>query len=71
MIVQKVIRIGSSLGITLPKKELTEQNIMLGDELEITVRKRSSKHSQHEQMLKDLGDFMDRYDQDLKNLADR
>ncbi len=69
--VQKVIKIGSSLGVTIPKKELSELNIMAGDEVEISIRKRSTRFGRHEQLLKDLGDFMDIYDQDLKNLAKR
>jgi len=69
--VQKVIKIGSSLGITIPKKEVSELNIVAGDEVEISIRKKSSRFAKHEQLLKDLEDFMSTYDQDLKNLAKR
>ena len=68
---QKVIKIGSSLGVTIPKKEVNELNLVAGDEVEISVRKKSSKAVRHEQLLKDLDRFMDTYDQDLKNLAKR
>ena len=68
---QKVIKIGSSLGVTIPKKQVTRQNIVVGDEVEISIRKKSSMFSKHEKLLKDLEDFMDTYDQDLKNLAKR
>jgi len=69
--VQKVIKIGSSLGITIPKKEVSELNIVAGDEVEISIRKKSSRFAKHEQLLKDLEDFMNTYNQDLKNLAKR
>ncbi|PJE65693.1 hypothetical protein COU91_00270 [Candidatus Saccharibacteria bacterium CG10_big_fil_rev_8_21_14_0_10_47_8] len=69
--VQKVIKIGSSLGVTIPKKELNELNIVAGDEVEISISKKSSRFAKHEQLLKDLEDFMNTYDQDLKNLARR
>lgn len=68
---QKVIKIGSSLGVTIPKKELSELNIIAGDEVEISVRKKTSRTIRHEQLLKDLEGFMSTYDQDLKNLARR
>lgn len=69
--VQKVIKIGSSLGITIPKKEVSELNIVAGDEVEISIRKKSTRFEKHSQLLKDLEDFMNTYDQDLKNLAKR
>lgn len=68
---QKVIKIGSSLGVTIPKKELSDLNIIAGDEVEVSIRKKSTKAVKHEQLLKNLEDFMDKYDQDLKNLAKR
>jgi len=68
---QKVIKIGSSLGVTIPRKELSELNIMAGDEVEISIRKKSTRAIKHEQLLKHLEDFMDTYDQDLKSLAKR
>lgn len=69
--VQKVIKIGDSLGVTIPKKEARELSLVAGDEVEVSVRKKSSKFDRHEQLLKDLEEFMRTYDQDLKNLARR
>ena len=37
--VQKIIRIGSSLGVTLPAKDLKRAGIKLGDEVEVTISK--------------------------------
>jgi len=36
--IQKVIKIGSSGGVTIPAKELKRQNIAYGDEVEVIVR---------------------------------
>jgi len=69
--VQKVIKIGDSLGITIPKNRANELKLIAGDEVEISIRKKSSRVDKHEQLLKDLELFMNTYDQDLKNLAKR
>lgn len=69
--IQKVIKIGSSLGVTIPKKQISELNLMAGDEVELSISKKSSRFEKHEQLLKDLEGFMNTYDQDLKNLAKR
>ena len=37
--VQKIIKIGDSLGVTLPAKELKRAGIKLGDEVEVTISK--------------------------------
>lgn len=68
---QKVIKIGSSLGVTIPKKQLKEQNILAGDEVDVSIKKKTSRVDKHEKLLYDLEKFMETYDQDLKNLADR
>jgi antitoxin component of MazEF toxin-antitoxin module len=68
---QKVIKIGSSLGVTIPKKEITELKLIAGDEVEISVSKRSTRAAKHEHLLRDLESFMNTYDQDLRNLAKR
>jgi antitoxin component of MazEF toxin-antitoxin module len=39
--IQKVIKIGSSRGVTLPARDLRALGIRDGDEIEVTVRKRS------------------------------
>jgi len=69
--IQKVIKIGSSLGVTIPKKDISELNVVAGDEVEISVRKKTVRVVKHEALLVDLEDFMVTYDQDLKNLAKR
>lgn len=36
--IQKIIRIGTSAGIVIPKKELTEMRLSIGDEVKITLQ---------------------------------
>ena len=38
--VQKVIRIGSSAGVTIPKKQLSELGLRIGDEVDIEIKPR-------------------------------
>lgn len=65
---QKVITIGSSQGVTIPKKELQRLGINVGDTVNITVEPKEHKLSN---IADRLDKFMDTYDQDLKNLAKR
>ncbi len=66
--VQKVIKIGSSAGVTIPKKQLQELGLRIGDEVELNIKPANKKHQRFAQ---ELDKFMDIYDQDLKNLAKR
>jgi len=44
--IQKVIKVGSSGGVTIPAKELKRQNIAYGDEVEAIVRPLRSTNSE-------------------------
>lgn len=65
---QKVIKIGSSAGVTIPKKQLEELGKKVGDSVKITVEEPDSKLGD---LAKRLDKFTTDYDQDLKNLANR
>ncbi len=65
---QKVIKIGSSAGITIPKKQLEELGISIGDEIIVDI-KPTKKSLQ--KIATELDSFMDEYADDLKNLARR
>lgn len=66
---QKIIRIGTSAGITIPKKELEELNLQVGDEVKYTLEPvRKAKHSD---VMDEYDKFVKHYGQTLKNLADR
>jgi antitoxin component of MazEF toxin-antitoxin module len=65
---QKVIKIGSSAGVTIPKKQLEELGLSIGDEVEVKIKPKSAKL---QSFSKELDGFMDKYQKDLKNLAKR
>jgi antitoxin component of MazEF toxin-antitoxin module len=66
--IQKVIRIGSSGGVTIPAKEMKRQGIQYGDEVKVTVEpvKKSA-----DTVADDYKKFVDEYGETLKNLAGR
>ena len=66
---QKVIKIGSSLGVTIPKSEIAKLHIMPGDEVDITIQKKVTRLAKHEKLLKSLESFMNTYDKDLRQLS--
>ena len=69
--VQKIIKIGSSGGVTIPAKELARQNIAIGDEVEIIVRPLRDKNADDQKVLKAAKKVLADYKQDFKNLAER
>jgi len=66
---QKVIRIGSSGGVTIPAKEMKRQGITYGDEVKVTVE--PIKTPNHDKLMDEYDQFVAEYGQTLKNLADR
>jgi antitoxin component of MazEF toxin-antitoxin module len=67
---QKAIKIGTSRGVILPAKELKRLNIGDDDELEITVRKKTSVATNKEVMAVANG-IMQKYRTAFENLAKR
>lgn len=68
--VQKIIKIGTSKGVTIPARDLKALGADAGDELELVVRKKAPQASG--QSVKEIAEnILDRYDQDFKNLAER
>lgn len=68
--IQKVIKIGTSHGVTLPAKDLKRLDVTAGDELEVVVRKKTTNASE-DQVRQVANSILERYDQDFKNLAGR
>ncbi len=66
--VQKVIKIGSSLGVTIPKKQLDELDIAVGDEVKINLEP-VAKDKKQEKLMREYQKFVRQYGQTLKNLA--
>ena len=66
---QKIIQIGSSAGVTIPKKQLEELGLHVGDEVKITID--PVKQPKQAQLMQQYEAFVDQYGETLKNLADR
>jgi bifunctional DNA-binding transcriptional regulator/antitoxin component of YhaV-PrlF toxin-antitoxin module len=69
--IQKVIRIGSSGGVTIPAKDLKRQNIAFGDEVEVIVRPLHSTNSNDQEVLTAAKKILHHYKKDFENLSDR
>lgn len=69
--IQKIIKIGTSRGVTLPAKQLKALNLSDGDEVEITVRKKPTVTLSDDRVVKVANGLLDRYKQDFHNLANR
>ncbi len=68
---QKIIKIGSSGGVTIPAKDLKQQNISVGDEVEVIVRPIRSRAAETDNVLSSAKKILDDYRQDFVNLAKR
>lgn len=65
--IQKIIKIGSSQGVTIPAKDLRALGVEAGKEVKITVEPIKSKPD----ITADYEAFKAEYGETLKNLADR
>ncbi len=66
---QKIIKIGTSAGVTIPKKQLEELGLKVGDTVELAINR--PKKPGMTKLAKALDDFMQTYKEDLANLAKR
>jgi antitoxin component of MazEF toxin-antitoxin module len=69
--IQKIIKIGSSGGVTIPAKELKRQNINFGDEVEVIVRPLRGTSSEDRKVLDVAKKVIEDYKQDFENLSGR
>jgi len=69
--IQKVIRIGSSGGVTIPAKDLKRQNIAFGDEVEVIVRPLHNTNSEDQKVIAIAKKILTDYKKDFENLAKR
>lgn len=65
--IQKIIKIGSSQGVTIPAKDLRALGVEAGKEVKITVEPIEAKQD----ISADYEAFKAEYGETLKNLADR
>jgi antitoxin component of MazEF toxin-antitoxin module len=69
--IQKVIKIGTSGGVTIPAKELKRQNIAFGDEVEVTVRPLNSTNDGDQAVIASAKRILSEYKKDFSSLANR
>lgn len=70
--IQKVIKIGSSRGVTLPARDLRALGIRDGDEVRLTVEQvKPIEQANKPSLRQEYDDFKKQYGKTLKNLADR
>ena len=69
--IQKVIKIGTSGGVTIPAKELKRQNIAFGDEVEVIVRPLHSTTDSDQTIIASAKKILNTYKKDFVNLANR
>lgn len=68
----KVIKIGSSLAVTIPAKEVKRQNIKAGDELdELRISKKQVVGKDDQHILDAAKNILQEYKQDFENLSQR
>jgi len=68
---QKIIKIGTSKGVTIPAKQLRELGASNGDEVEVVIRKKSTDGNSDASVAATANDLLERYKQDFTNLAGR
>ncbi len=66
---QKVIKIGSSAGIIIPKSELKRLNVSVGEEIEVAVKSAGKVSQADTETLKIAEDILRRYHADFEALA--
>ena len=75
---QKVLKVGSSAAVTIPKKSLKELGLKIGDQVtvrvdakrgEVTIKQTPQTLKRAEHITKLTLDFIDRYRADLNALA--
>lgn len=67
---QKIIKIGTSRGVTLPAKELKQLGVKEGEDIEVVIRKKTTDASTQE-VVDAATSILERYKKDFKNLAQR
>jgi len=68
--VQKVIKIGTSAGVTIPKKQLSELGISVGDNVTITIEP-VTKNDGQAKLMSEYDAFVAQYGQTLQNLTNK
>ena len=68
---QKIIQVGGSAGVTIPRKQLDELGLKVGDKVKVTIEPVAPLSEDDKQVAELTAKFLKNYEQDLKNLAQR
>ncbi len=68
--VQKVIKIGSSAGVTIPARDMKAAGIQAGDNVDVTITKLTSDQADTD-VIQTAREILERYSQDFTNLSQR
>ena len=69
--IQKIIKIGSSGGVTIPAKELKRQNLTFGDDVEVIVRPINKATAEDKEIIDTAKSILTQYKKDFDNLSQR
>jgi len=69
--IQKVIKVGDSLAVTLPAKEARRLKINYGDEVKVSYEKSQTNESHQTEIVELTQKLIKRHKQALKNLSQR
>jgi len=69
--IQKIIKIGTSGGVTIPAKELKRQNIQFGDEVEVIIRPLQGTSDDDHTVITSAKKILSTYKKDFDSLAKR
>jgi antitoxin component of MazEF toxin-antitoxin module len=67
----KVIRVGNSAAVTIPKNVLEERNIKIGDEAEVAVKSLKKESAVPSEFLEWLNQYIDKNRAALEELAEK
>lgn len=69
--VQKIIRVGDSLGVTIPYQDVRRSGLKPGDEIQISFVSRQKPKKSMQNLVREYEDFKSKYGSTLKSLAKR
>ncbi len=69
--IQKVIKVGDSLAVTIPAKEARRLDVRQGDELTVSYQKNQDANQHKVEVVELTQKLIARHDQALKNLNQR
>lgn len=69
--IQKIIKIGTSGGVTIPAKELKRQNIAFGEEVEVVIRPLHNSAGNDQSIIASAKKILETYKKDFDNLSKR